>query len=291
MAYQRSSIRWSLKSHQRGWSFADTSALWQRAEDLDFHAVFLNDHLYGSALESWTMLAAMFSRTTRILGGTLVTSNSFRHPTLLAKMSTTVDIISDGRLILGLGTGNEAEEYATYGLRFPPAGERVRRLEESCQILEAAWSGQPSTLSGQYYSLDNATFAPRPVRQPHPILLLGAKGDQAMRVAVRHADEWNWNRSTGATRDFLERATRLDELCAEHGRDPASLPRSVGYRRLLAQIDAGTETFAGAVEDTQACLRAGAGHVILMLGESGQQDAEIDFYHQRFIPAVLSGID
>jgi alkanesulfonate monooxygenase SsuD/methylene tetrahydromethanopterin reductase-like flavin-dependent oxidoreductase (luciferase family) len=284
-------IRWSLKTHQRGWSFADTLSLWQRAEELNFHAVFLNDHLYGSALESWTMLAAMFSRTNRILGGTLVTSNSFRHPALLAKMATTVDIISDGRLIVGLGTGNEADEYATYGLRFPPPGERVRRLEESCQVLEAAWSGKPSTLSGRYYSLNDATFAPGPVRQPHPILLLGVNGDQALRVAVRHADEWNWNRSTGATRDFIARNARLDDLCTELGRDPASLPRSVGYRRLLTQIDAGTETFAGAVEDTQACIRAGAGHVVLMLGKSETQATEIDFYYRRFIPAVLAGID
>ena len=283
-------VRWSLKTHQRGWGFEDTLALWQTAEELGFYAVYLNDHLYGNSLETWTMLAAMFSRTHRIRGGTMVTSNSFRHPTILAKMSTTVDIISNGRLNLGLGAGNEAEEYQTYGLRFPPPGERVDRLEEACQVLEAAWSGEPTTLDGRYYHLDNATFAPRPVQSPHPRLILGVKGDRAMRVAVRHADEWNWNRSQSGTLEFLGRMDRLDELCVEAGRDPASLPRGVGFRRLLALIDSGRETFDNAVEELQRCIRRGATQVVLMLGEAHQMRAEIDFYREKFIPAVRDGI-
>jgi alkanesulfonate monooxygenase SsuD/methylene tetrahydromethanopterin reductase-like flavin-dependent oxidoreductase (luciferase family) len=283
-------IRWSLKTHQRGWSFQDTLTLWKMAEEYDFYAVYLNDHLYDSTLESWTMLSAMFSRTSRVRGGTLVTSNSFRHPTILAKMTTTVDIISDGRLIVGLGTGNEPDEYATYGLDFPSPGERVRRLEESCQILKAAWSGRPSTINGQYYSLNAATFAPRPVRQPHPTLLLGVKGDRALQVAVRHADEWNWNRGHAHTSEFLRRTRRLDELCIEVGRDPASLPRGLGHRRLLSQIESGDDTFESAVADTRECIRAGASQVALMLGTPEQQRAEIDFYRERFIPAVMSGV-
>ena len=283
-------IRWSLKTHQRGWTFDDTLALWQSAEELGFYAVYLNDHLYGGALETWTMLGALFARTTRIRGGTMVTSNSFRHPSILARMTTTVDIIGDGRLILGLGAGNEADEYQTYGLRFPPPAERVDRLEEACQILEAAWSGEPTTFRGRYYQLDNATFTPRPVQRPHPRLVLGVKGDRAMGVAVRHADEWNWNRSQSDTLEFLDRMDRLDELCEQGGRDPASLPRGVGFRRLLAQIDAGVETFDNAVDALRRCLRHGASQVVLMLGEANQMDAEIEFYREKFIPAVCDGL-
>ncbi|MFC4055491.1 LLM class flavin-dependent oxidoreductase [Actinomadura syzygii] len=283
-------LRWSLKTVQRRWSFQDTLTLWKIAEEYGFHAVYLNDHLYGDTLESWTMLAAMFSRTETVRGGTLVTSNSFRHPAILAKMTATVDVISGGRLIVGLGAGNEAAEYHAYGLDFPPPGERVRRLEESCQVLEAAWSGQPSTMSGRFYSLRDATFAPRPVQDPRPHLLLGVKGDRALRVAVRHADEWNWNRGHAPTREFLKRNARLDELCAEMGRDPASLPRGLGYRRLLAQIEAGEETFEAAVADARDCVRGGASQIVLMLGAPERQRAEIDFYRSTFIPAVREGL-
>ena len=283
-------MRWSLKTHQRGWTFKDTLQLWQIAEALDFYAVYLNDHLYGTSLETWTMLAAMFSETERIRGGTLVTSNSFRHPTILAKMSTTIDIISNGRLNLGLGTGNEQEEYETYGLVFPSPRERVDRLEETCQILEAAWSGETTTFKGEYYQLNDATFSPRPVQQPHPYLMLGVKGDRALRIAVRHASEWNWNRAQADTSEFLNRMDRLDELCTELGRDPASLPRSVGYRRLLREINEGREDYGRAVDITQQCIRRGASQVVLMLDEAPQMRAEIDFYRERFIPEVMAGL-
>jgi alkanesulfonate monooxygenase SsuD/methylene tetrahydromethanopterin reductase-like flavin-dependent oxidoreductase (luciferase family) len=283
-------VKWSLKTLQRGWSFDDTLTLWKLAEEFGFHAVYLNDHLYGSSLETWTMLSAMFSRTERIFGGTMATSNSFRHPVILARMSTTVDIISHGRLILGLGAGNEVEEYETYGLRFPPPGERVVRLEETCRILKAAWSGEETTLAGQYYSLREAVFAPLPTSRPHPPLVLGVQGDRALGVTVRQADGWNWSRGRSQTREFLNRNRRLEELCSEVGRDPATLTRSLGYQHLLSQIDSGRETFEGAVSDTVACVQAGANEVVLMLGEARQQRTEIDFYRKTFIPAVMDRI-
>jgi alkanesulfonate monooxygenase SsuD/methylene tetrahydromethanopterin reductase-like flavin-dependent oxidoreductase (luciferase family) len=281
-------VRWSLKTHQRGWGYEDTLALWRLGEDLGFYAIYHNDHLYGSSLETWTMLAAMFAQTTHIRGGTMVTSNSFRHPTVLAKMTTTVDIIGGGRLILGLGAGNEAEEYETYGLPFPPPGERVDRLDEACRLLKAAWSGERTTWRGRYYSLSDATFAPRPVQRPHPRLVLGVKGDRALAVAVRHADEWNWNRSQSDTSEFHQRMDRLDELCEAAGRDPASLARGFGFRRLLAQVDTGRETFEHAVEAAAGCIRRGATQVVLMLGEADQFRTEVDFYRQQFIPAVTA---
>ncbi|HKE63868.1 MAG TPA: LLM class flavin-dependent oxidoreductase [Micromonosporaceae bacterium] len=283
-------VRWSLKTPQRGWGYQDTLALWRLGEELDFYAVYLNDHLYGDALETWTTLASMFSLTTRIRGGTMVTSNSFRHPTILAKMATTVDIIGNGRLILGLGAGNEAVEYETYGMRFPPPRERVERLEEACHLLKAAWSGEPTTWHGRYYGLTGATFAPRPVQRPHPRLILGVKGDRALAVAVRHADEWNWNRSQSDTPEFLARMDRLDELCEAAGRDPASLPRGFGFRRLRAQLDAGRETLAEVVATTQRCIRRGASQIVLMLGEADQFRDEVDFYRRTFIPAVMDGL-
>jgi len=284
-------VRWSLKTHQRDWRYEDTLRLFRLADaQPDIHAVYLNDHLYGESLETWTTLSACLAQTSRVRGGTMVTSNSFRHPTILARMTTTVDIISNGRLILGLGAGNEAFEYATFGLEFPAPRERVDRLEEACVVLKAAWSGEPTTYAGTYYRLVDAAFTPLPVQRPHPTLILGVKGDRALGVAVRHADEWNWNRSQSDTAEFLERMDRLDALCEAAGRDPASLPRGMGYRRLLSEIEAGRETFDDAVEVTQRCIRRGASQIVLMLGTADQFESEIDFYRERFIPAVLAGV-
>lgn len=284
-------VRWSLKTHQRGWRYEDTLRLFQTADALDdIHAVYLNDHLYGASLETWTTLSACLAQTRRVRGGTMVTSNSFRHPTILARMTTTVDIISGGRLILGLGAGNEAFEYATFGLDFPAPRERVDRLDEACQVLEAAWSGVETTFHGTYYRLEAASFTPLPIQRPHPTLILGVKGDRALGVAIRHADEWNWNRAQADTTEFLERMDRLDALCDAAGRDPASLLRGMGYRRLLHEIDQGRETFANAVEVTQRCIRRGASQIVLMLGEASQADREIVFYRETFIPAVLAGV-
>jgi alkanesulfonate monooxygenase SsuD/methylene tetrahydromethanopterin reductase-like flavin-dependent oxidoreductase (luciferase family) len=290
MTTQPTGVRWSLKTHQRGWRYADTLKLWQAAEELGFYAVYLNDHMYGYALETWTMLAAMFAQTDRIRGGTMVTSNSFRHPAILARMCTTVDIIANGRLNLGLGAGNEAHEYQTYGMRFPPPGERVERLEEACQLLKAAWSGERTSMSGKHYQLDDAEFAPRPIQRPHPHLILGVKHDRALRVAARHADEWNWNRGQSDTADFLLRMDRLDAVCEQVGRDPSSLPRGVGYRQLLMQLDNGEEDFAEVVGLTQRCIERGASQIVLMLNQPADMEREIDFYREKFIPAVHDGI-
>jgi alkanesulfonate monooxygenase SsuD/methylene tetrahydromethanopterin reductase-like flavin-dependent oxidoreductase (luciferase family) len=283
-------VRWSVKTHQRGWSFPDTLALWRSAEELGFHAAYLNDHLYGSALETWSQLSALFTATSTIRGGTMVTSNSFRHPALLAKMTATVDIISGGRLVVGLGAGNEDFEYDAYGLRFPPPRERVERLEETCQILDAAWTQERVSFTGPFHTIVDAEFAPKPVQRPRPHLVLGVKGDRALGVAARHADEWNWNRAQASTHEFLERMDRLDRLCEAAGRDPASLPRGVGFRRLKNLLDRGEEQWADVVDVTQRCLRRGATQVVLMFGQPEQLDEEMDFYVERFIPAVLAGV-
>jgi alkanesulfonate monooxygenase SsuD/methylene tetrahydromethanopterin reductase-like flavin-dependent oxidoreductase (luciferase family) len=284
-------VRWSLKIAQRGWSYEDCLRLWQAADASDWHAVFFNDHLYGSCLDPWTTLSAMFLQTSRIKGGTMVTSNTFRHPSILAKMVTTVDIISKGRLLLGLGTGREEDEHTTYGLRLPPPGELVDRLDETCHILMAAWSGRSTTFKGRYYELNDAVFAPGPARQPHPYLIIGVKGDRALGVALKYADEWNWNRGSATTDEFLRRMDKLDELCERAGRAPASLPRSLGFRRLYGEwIKAGRASWKDDVDIARRCLRRGAEHVVLMLGDPPDAEAEVRCYHEEFIPEVLAGL-
>lgn len=287
MAADTRPVRWSVKTHQRGWSYDDTSLLWRQAEAMGFFAAYLNDHMYGSALETWSLLGSLFSQTTRIRGGTMVTSAILRNPAVLARMATTVDIVSKGRLILGLGAGNEVEDYPAYGMRFPPPRERAERLDEACRVLTLAWTGDVVDFAGEHYRLEQAQFLPTPVQRPHPYLILGAKGDRTMATAVRFADEWNWNRAQAGTEEFLNRMDRLDELCERAGRDPHSLPRSVGHRRLLTQLESGRENFADAVRITRRCIDRGASQIVLMLDRPGELQRELDFYRDSFIPAVL----
>ncbi|WP_051247294.1 LLM class flavin-dependent oxidoreductase [Nocardioides halotolerans] len=279
-----------MKTHQRGWRFEDTLHLWQAAEELGFHAAYLNDHLYGSSLETWSTLSALFVSTKRIRGGTMVTSNSFRHPALLAKATATVDVISGGRLVVGLGAGNEQHEYDAYGLRFPPPGERVARLEETCRILRQAWTEERVDLDGEFHTLRGAEFEPKPVRPGGPTLVLGVKGDRALGVAARHADEWNWNRGQARTEEFLERMDRLDALCARAGRDPDTLPRGVGFRRLKSLLDRGDEDWDDVVDVTRRSIRRGASQVVLMFDRPEDVEDEITFYSEKFIPAVMAGV-
>ena len=220
----------------------------------------------------------------------MVTSNALRHPSILVKMSATADIISNGRLILGLGTGNKGHEYATFGLDFPTPGERVDRLDEAGRVLKAAWSGEPSTFDGRYYQLTDATFSPRPVQRPHPRLVLGVKGDRALRLAVEHADEWNWNRSRMDTEAFFERMDRLDQLCEEAGRDPASLPRALSFRNIFKDFGAEPPSLEPKVATIQRAIRRGASHIVLFVGDAATAPAEVDFFYSRLIPAVLAGV-
>jgi alkanesulfonate monooxygenase SsuD/methylene tetrahydromethanopterin reductase-like flavin-dependent oxidoreductase (luciferase family) len=278
--------RFSVKSPGRGWTYEQTRWLWKQAEELGFYSVLHNDHMYGSTLEGWTALAAMFSQTESIRGGTMVTSNSFRHPSILAKMIATVDIISNGRLSVGLGTGNEAEEYQTYGLKFPSPSDRVEQLAETCEILTRSWSGFPVTFTGKHFQLDDAMFSPLPLQKPHPPLVLGVKGDRALKVAVAYADEWNWNRSDAKTEGFFGRFDKLDELCAAAGRDPRSLRKSLGFRRLYSDIMAGRETLDDTVAVIQRAIERGAGHIVFMLDDGASGPEEVDFYAETLIPLV-----
>ena len=226
--------RFGIKVAQMGGSYEQMRDAWLEADRLGFDTGWLHDHLLNQndiALpedEGWTVLTALLTQSSRIRGGLMVTANTFRHPALLAKMVTTLDIISGGRVEVGLGAGWFEAEHRQYGLALPPIGERMRRLEESCQILEALWTEKRATFEGAYYEVRDAYHEPKPVQRPYPPLTIGTSGEQVgLRIAARHAHTWNMARATPD--EFRRKSALLDGYCREIGREPRDIERSIQF--------------------------------------------------------------
>ena len=201
----------------------------RRFESLGFDSAWPCDHLQRPSdpeapyFEGWTVLAALAAQTTRIRLGLLVSCNTFRHPSLLAKQAITVDHISDGRLELGLGAGWYEPEHERFGLPFPERPELVGRFREAVELIDTYLRQDLTTYEGRYYQLRDAPRRPAPIQQPRPPLTLGAHGPHMLRIVAQYADRWN---SFGTVDEIRDRNTILDEHCAAVGRDPNEIIRS-----------------------------------------------------------------
>jgi alkanesulfonate monooxygenase SsuD/methylene tetrahydromethanopterin reductase-like flavin-dependent oxidoreductase (luciferase family) len=182
-----------------------------------FSTVWVSDHLqFGSApvAEAWTMLTYLAAEFTRFKYGHLVLSQSYRNPALLAKMAATLQTLTGGRFILGLGAGWHDEEYRAYNFDYPSGGIRVAQLGETIELIRAMWTQSPATYHGTYYQVDGAYCEPRP--DPPPPILVGTNGPKALGVTARLADMWNWDGPWDAV--YREPYERLREHCAAIGR-------------------------------------------------------------------------
>jgi probable F420-dependent oxidoreductase len=198
-------------------------------------------------LECWTTLSALARDTRRLRLGTSVLCHSYRSPAVLAKMAATLDVISEGRLDLGLGAGWFEQEYRAYGIPFPRIGERIDQLAEGLEIIRRMWTEPRPAFQGRHYTIDGAVCDPPPLQRPHPPIWIGGEGDRVHRLAARAADGVNV-RWWGPER-IAARGAYLDAACREFGRDPRALERSV-TALLIADRDAGRaaatrERFAG----------------------------------------------
>jgi F420-dependent oxidoreductase-like protein len=212
--------------------WVDVLAVARHAEATGWDGIYVADHFMGSGgefgpdttpnLEATGTLAALAVATDRLRLGSLVFGNTYRHPAVLANWAATVDNVSDGRLLLGIGAGWQENEHEEYGIELPPPGERIERFEEACLVLKGLLREERTTLAGKHYQLTDAVCEPKPVQQPLPILI-GGKGDRMMGVVARHADEWNiW----GLASDVAERSAVLERRCEGIGRDPGTIKRS-----------------------------------------------------------------
>jgi len=235
----RPPIRFGLFMGQGGRTWEEVVDGFRLAEDLGFDHGWLVDHLIdtdaGPGLpihEAWTLLAGIAARTSRIRLGVLVTSNTFRHPALLLKEAVTVDHISGGRLILGLGSGWNVDEHRRYGIPLPEPRERVDRLAEAVELIDRLQRDDRTTFEGRYYTTVDAPLDPPPVQRPRIPLLIAAHRPRMLRLAARFADQWDTfptiaGASTdGVTLSVADQAAILEAACRELGRDPESIRRS-----------------------------------------------------------------
>jgi alkanesulfonate monooxygenase SsuD/methylene tetrahydromethanopterin reductase-like flavin-dependent oxidoreductase (luciferase family) len=224
-----------VQTLQHGTTVEELARAWRHIDELCLASAWVMDHLFpmpypsgrstaDGCFESWTLLSALAQTTGRVRVGCLVTANSFRNPVLLAKMATTVDHATGGRVVLGIGAGWYEPDHAGSGLPFPSTVERLDRLGEAIEMMRYCWSGADGGFAGRYYSAaPGLPSLPRPVRGTVP-LLVGGNGERAMRLAARYADEWNMYAPT--YEGFRRLSRSFDRYCAEAGRPPGSVRKT-----------------------------------------------------------------
>jgi alkanesulfonate monooxygenase SsuD/methylene tetrahydromethanopterin reductase-like flavin-dependent oxidoreductase (luciferase family) len=214
-----------------------------------FSSFWVADHYMTNdrfRMECWTELTWIAARYATPRIGTLVMANNFRHPPLLAKMATSLQVFSTGRLILGYGAGWSEREYRAYGYDFPSPRQRIAQMVEGIETMRALWSGQRVSFQGQFYQLDDAVGTPRPTPTP-PIMIGGSGETYLLRAVAKHAD--HWNASPSPIPVLRQKMAVLTEHCAAIGRDVTTLPKSVQLRVCLAATRAEAEQIAAAVTD------------------------------------------
>lgn len=210
--------------------FADVLRLAHHVEATGWDGIWYADHFMPNAPdtsapwpEAWVTLSALGALVPRLRIGTLVAGNTYRHPAVLAKMAATLDHITAGRLILGLGSGWQENEHRQYGIPFYTVGERLARLDEACSVIRALFTQHRASFAGRFYQLEDATLEPKPVQQPLPLLIGGGGEQVTLRITARHADAWNvW----GTPEILRQKMAILDRHCAELGRDPKTIRRT-----------------------------------------------------------------
>lgn len=242
--------------------FDATVAFAQRIENAGFDWFSVMDHLWqlpfvGERTEPffdcYTTLPAIAQATESVEISALVTSVHYRNPAMLGRILATLDHVSDGRAVLGIGAGWFEEEYEAYDYDFPDPPERISQLADAIELVRTMWTDAPATYHGEHYDIEDLILQPKPVQDPHPPIMVGGGGEQlTLRVAARHADRWNVPGASPA--DFEHKLGVLEEHCKDVGRDVAEIEPSVlatavirdsteaaheAYERLKAQTDAG----------------------------------------------------
>ncbi|MBI4514294.1 MAG: LLM class F420-dependent oxidoreductase [Deltaproteobacteria bacterium] len=225
-------VRFGIQTGQQFASWDEIVRIWQRAEDLGYDTAWTFDHFvavmmdpFDPCLEAWSCLAALAVNTKRIRIGALVTGNTYRHPAILAKIATTVDVISGGRLEFGIGTGWFEPEHQMFGIPLGTPRERCQRLDEALAIIRSLWREPYTTANGKYYQLSAATFEPKPVQKPHPPIVIAGAGEKRMLpIVARHADVWS---SFGSPEVYRRKIEVLRGYCTQEGRDCDAIEKQV----------------------------------------------------------------
>jgi len=230
-------MRYAIKTAPQNTTWDDMLTVFRAADDIDlFESGWTFDHFYpivgdptGPCLEGWVTLTALAQATTRLRLGVLVTGIHYRHPAILANVAATLDIVSNGRLEIGIGAGWNEQESGAYGIALGSPKERSDRFEEACQVLVGLLSQESTTFAGDYYRLEDARCEPKGVQRPHPPICIGGSGERrTLRTAAKYAQHWNF--VGGTVEQFAQKRSVLHQHCADIGRDPAEIMLSSHVR-------------------------------------------------------------
>jgi F420-dependent oxidoreductase-like protein len=230
-------MRLAFKTSPQHTTWSDMVDVWRAGDEIDaFESGWTFDHFYpihsdsnGPCLEGWTTLAALAQATSRVRVGVLVTGIHYRHPAILANMAATLDIVSNGRLEIGIGAGWNVQESGAYGIELGSPKERSDRFEEACQVLVGLLTQESTTFAGDYYRLEDARCEPKGVQRPHPPICVGGSGERrTLRTAAKYAQHWNF--VGGTVEQFAHKRDVLHQHCADIGRDPAEIMLSSHVR-------------------------------------------------------------
>ena len=286
-------MRFGIKTAPQHTTWDAMLEVFRAADDIElFESGWTFDHFYpifsdptGPCFEGWTLTTALGQATRRLRVGLMVTGNPYRHPSVLANMAATVDVITGGRLELGIGAGWNQEESDALGLDLPPLKERFDRLEEALEVITRLHTNETSDFDGRYYRLRQARCEPKPVQRPHPPICVGGSGEKrTLPIAARYAQHWNF--VAGPPEQLAHKRDVLHAACADIGRDPAEITVSV-------------QVFCGADQDPKevaerAASYAEAGADLAIIGlapphRAATVESATGMYPARiFEPAVVS---
>lgn len=218
----------------------------QVADSLRYNFAYAYDHLWGGSyfkynrtknfFECFALLSSIIANTKELKIGQIVTSNPYRNPALLAKMLSTMDVISNGRIELGIGAGWSKEEFLAYGYKFHSAAIRIEQLDEALRIIKSMWTERRSTFLGRHYSVKDAVCNPKPVQKPHPTIMVGGTGEKhLLRVAAKYADRYN--HPYGSAEELKRKISLLKDHCINVGRNYDDIKLSILVRCLIREND------------------------------------------------------
>ena len=251
------------------WRAADEIDLFESAWNFDHFEPILGKPRNGPCLEGWTSLAALSQVTSRIRVGCMVTGVPYRHPAVLAKMAATVDVVSDGRLELGLGAGWNQDEADAYGIELPPLKERFDRFDDACEIVIGLITQPTFSYTGSVHTITDAHCEPKPVQTPHPPITIGGDRERrTLRAVARYAQRWNTPFTSPEV--LAHKREVLAGHCADIGRDPSEIT-------ITAQLIHDPAAGAEATADAAAALgEAGCEVAILYLPETHHTASEVE---------------
>lgn len=268
-------IRFGVQTPPQNTTFAEMRDTWKLIDQLGYDTAWTFDHFFpilsdpsGPCFEGWVSLTALMAATSHVKAGILVTGNTYRNPAVLASMGKTLDHASDGRLIMGIGAGWFEQEHAAYDVPFYTVGERIRRLDEACEIIKRLWTEKQVTFDGRYYHIKDAYCEPKPVQKPHPPIMIGGGGEKlTLRVVAKHADIWN---TFGPPQVFRDKLSVLRAHCKAVGRNFDEIEVSWAGSAAITQsreqkeavVQAISKVFGRSPEDVEPGLLIGSAEEI-----------------------------